>query len=213
MKRILTMIVVALAILFSAPTLYAQSTESATIWTVPTLVTFVSNDLNQFWNSVFETNNLDYQAPTGVVAYIAPARTACGEAQANNAFYCGLSHSIHYDQNFLNTVLSDLGDFAVATVIAHEWGHAIQVQLRLLTRSSVQNELQADCFAGAYAHHAEATGVLEDGDLNEGRNLLAQLGDPNTRFRRGGNRASHGTPVQRVNAFETGYMFGVSGCL
>jgi hypothetical protein len=212
MKQIFVMMTVVLAILLVAPTLYAQSTPGTMTSTLPDLVDFASGDINQFWISVFEANDLDYRAPASVAAYIAPTQTACGEAQANNAFYCAISHSIHYDQNFLNNVLVELGDFAVVTVIAHEWGHAIQVQLGLLTSSSIQNELQADCFAGAYANFAAANGILEHGDLAEGRTLLARLGDPSSRFLRGGYRATHGTPVQRVTAFETGYQFGVSAC-
>jgi len=209
MKRMLTPSIIVCVLLLEAIPFYAQA---QTTWTVPTLVDSVSADLDQFWKAVFDNSDLDYATP-GVFAYVAPSRTACGAAQSDNALYCSASHSIHYDQEFLDSLLTDIGDYAVATVIAHEWGHAVQIQLGLLRGSLLQVELQADCLAGAYTKHADSNGILEQGDVDEGRTLLAQLGDPPSRNRRGFSRVSHGTAAQRVSAFNTGYTLGVNGCL
>ncbi|MBU6359011.1 MAG: neutral zinc metallopeptidase [Chloroflexi bacterium] len=112
--------------------------------------------------------------------YAQRIRTGCGLASLNNAFYCQLTHGIYYDTNLLATQFDRVGDFASAIVIAHEWGHAMQ-GLRDIFRHSgytIETELQADCFAGAYAHDANMHRWLEPCDIEEAAELLYKIGDP-----------------------------------
>ncbi len=191
------------------PVLQAQTTET-TQWELQPLVSFVSNDLDRYWASVFDSSGLTYRSPRGIFAYEDATRTPCGVVRGENALYCARSSSIHYDQSFLNDILIEIGDFAVAFVIAHEWGHFIQDRLGLFSRSSLQNELQADCLAGAYTRFADQSGILEAGDLEEGRSLLAQIGDPPGAQR---SQNAHGTAQQRLDSFETGLAGGANACL
>lgn len=210
MKRTL-MIAIGLTFIFLAsPSLSAQDTEGTTQWELQPLISFVSTDLDRFWSSVFNNSGLTYQSPRGVFAYEDATRTPCGVVRGENALYCSRSNSIHYDESFMNALLHQIGDFAVAFVIAHEWGHYIQDRLGLFTRSSLQNELQADCLAGAYTRFANQSGILEAGDLEEGRTLLSQIGDsPDA----GSTRNAHGTAQQRLDSFELGFGQGVNACL
>jgi predicted metalloprotease len=131
----------------------------------------------------------------------------------DNAFYCDRDHAIYYDLNFLGRQLQTDGDFAPVTIIAHEWGHLIQADLGLLdsSRYTIDIELQADCFAGAYAKHAGEEGLLEPGDLDEGVGNLYKAGDESDLpwFASG----AHGQPDQRVAAFQRGLDNGADKCL
>jgi predicted metalloprotease len=130
----------------------------------------------------------------------------------DNAFYCGLDHSIYYDNDLLETELANGGDFAVITVLAHEWGHLVQAQLGLLTsQMSIAKELQADCLAGVYARHAAEIGILEEGDLEEGASSLFEKGDfDDTPWF---DPQAHGAPSQRYHAFAAGVTNGLRACL
>jgi len=200
----------ALLLSFSLTTAQAQTPETTTQWKLQPLISFVSNDLDRFWSSVFDSSGLNYRSPRGVFAYENTTRTSCGLIRGENALYCSRSNSIHYDQSFMNDLLTDIGDFAVAFVIAHEWGHFIQDRLGLFTQSSLDNELQADCLAGAYTRFAEQSGILEAGDLEEGRTLLSRIGDPENGQEL---RNAHGTAAQRLASFEIGLAGGINACL
>ena len=134
-------------------------------------------------------------------------------ASLNNAFYCQLTHGIYYDTNLLATQFDRVGDFASAIVIAHEWGHAIQGLRDIFRRSryTIETELQADCFAGAYTRDANTRGLLEPGDIEEAAELLFKIGDPASTpwYARG----AHGSSQQRVGAFQNGLKIGVTACL
>ena len=97
-------------------------------------------------------------------------------------------------------------------ITAHEWGHLVQTELGIMSASyrSIDIELQADCFAGAWAKHADQAGELEAGDLQEGARALYNAGDPaNVPWF---SRQAHGTPQQREDSFNNGYAQGVQGC-
>jgi predicted metalloprotease len=175
-------------------------------WDVDKLVTSVADDIGAFWSREFESRGWTYEAPARVQGYTRRIRTACGRAVLDNAFYCRISHSIYYDSNLLREQFGRVGDFAPTVVIAHEWGHAIQ-SLRIArgTRQRVLRlEQQADCFAGAYVRDANARAILREGDVDEARALFGYLP---------GRRNTHGTPEQRLSAFDKGFEGGVEACL
>ena len=177
------------------------------------LVNFVVGDLDQFWRQNLRSLGRSYTSPRSVISYTRPLNTACGPTYKNNAAYCVLSHSIYYDSSFLRDIYDDEGDFAVVTVLAHEWGHLAQANMGITLDPryfTIQKELQADCFAGAYARAAGQRGMLEDGDLREGVTNLFRSGD------RAGtpwfDRDAHGTPQQRASAFIIGLAHGFRRC-
>jgi len=152
-----------------------------------------------------------YSSPRDVVGYVGNARSACGPLGPNNAFYCPADRTIYYDVNFLGRILRTEGDFAVVTVLAHEWGHHLQgLYGRASGGLTIRRELQADCLAGAYASFAASSGVLDPGDLEEGVWSLYRSGDP------AGvpwfDPQAHGNSQQRAGAFQTGLEYGVGSC-
>jgi predicted metalloprotease len=181
--------------------------------TVQDLINFARDDINSFWQQTFTASDLDYIPPTQFKAYTQRISTPCGRAMLDNAFYCERDHAIYYDLNFLARQLQTDGDFAPVTIIAHEWGHLVQADLGILdsSRYTIDIELQADCFAGAYAKHAGEEGLLEEGDLDEGVNNLYKAGDESDLpwFAAG----AHGQPDQRVGAFQLGLDNGADKCL
>lgn len=174
-------------------------------WSLTRLVEVTASDIDDFWRREFEARGWDYETPLKVQAYTSRIRTACGRSVLNNAFYCRLSNSIYYDSNLLQRHFDTIGDFAPAVIVAHEWGHSIQMQRGTFrqTRSVFRLEQQADCFAGAYVRDASERGVLNDGDVQEAEDLISRL--PRSR--------THGTPSQRLAAFQKGLAGGVDACL
>jgi hypothetical protein len=189
----------------------AQNNADGSPWTISSLVPQAVDFVNQFWAEEFDGMNLVYTPPTSINRYFGSTRTACGPTTIRTAFYCTVSHSIHYEYNFLNRALVNIGDFAAASVIAHEWGHAVQAQLGLFTATSVARELQADCFTGAFGKWLDEAGNLDPGDFEEGRTLFEQLGDPDDTSP--DSDEAHGTSAQRSESYETGFTEGVSGCM
>ena len=138
----------------------------------------------------------------------APHAAVCaGRALApNNAFYCPDTDSIHWHGPFVVGLYQTYGDFAAAFVWAHEYSHAMQRRLGLLTagRFSIQRELEADCLAGAWASWADKTAkILEPGDIDEALRVMFDARDrvgtpwfdPN----------AHGTAQARIRSFNLGY--------
>lgn len=168
--------------------------------------------INDYWEKEFREANTGYDRPREVVPYTRQIRTACGPAVLNNAFYCPRSHGIYFDLNFLQEQLDTDGDFAPVTILAHEWGHLVQGNLGIIGSDihSIQLELQADCFAGAWAKSADELGMLEEGDLEEGATALFKAGDDiNTPWF---DPQAHGQPEQRIEAFDLGVRRGVDAC-
>jgi predicted metalloprotease len=180
--------------------------------TMQTLLVFAAEDIDAYWSQVFNNSQVRYAPPVSFVAYNSPIDTACGEALPFNAFYCSRDHAIYYHYDFLQEQLDTDGDFAPVTIIAHEWGHLVQANLGLLETAqyTIQLELQADCFAGAWAASAGEADLLEEGDLEEGATALFRAGDNlDTPWFDPG---AHGQPDQRVDAFGIGLDQGPEGC-
>ncbi|HEY0879639.1 MAG TPA: neutral zinc metallopeptidase [Zeimonas sp.] len=183
------------------------------------------------WSSIFRQSGSSYQAPR-LVLFEQRVDTACGLAgAASGPFYCPGDHRLYIDLSFFRVLSQRLGaegDFARAYVIAHEVGHHVQnlqgtmrqlqsARQRLSeTQSnalSVRVELQADCYAGVWANHAQqARNWLEQGDIEEGMNAAAAVGDD--RLQRGMQGTvvpetfTHGSSAQRVRWFRTGLESG-----
>ncbi len=187
----------------------------------------VLGSTDDVWTKVFSDMGKQYEKPT-LVLYTGATRSGCGTAQSSSGpFYCPADHKVYIDLQFyeeLKTKLGSPGDFAQAYVVAHEVGHHVQnllgiadqVEQARSTASeqganslSVKMELQADCFAGAWATEADATKhILENGDIEEALNAASQIGDDHLQKAAQGyavpDTFTHGTSAQRVKWFKTG---------
>ncbi|MGB7087895.1 MAG: neutral zinc metallopeptidase [Phormidesmis sp.] len=195
-------------------------------------VSVVLADTEDTWDSIFPREfGGSYRYPE-LVLFTGAVRSACGTAQsAVGPFYCPADQQIYIDLGFyqdLRYKLGAPGDFAQAYVIAHEVGHHIQNLLGIseqvraaqsrtsksqANQLSVRQELQADCFAGIWAHHAdEQRDILEQGDIEEALNAASQIGDDNLQKRQGGfvnpDSFTHGSSAQRVEWFQRGLNSG-----
>lgn len=191
----------------------------------------VLRDTEVVWDKLFRDAGGNYIQPK-LVLFSGYTPTACGTGQsAMGPFYCPLDQRVYLDTQFFNTLRNELGgggDFAEAYVIAHEVGHHVQQQMGILDKvhsmrgrlsQSQQNalqvrvELQADCFAGVWAHHAEAQRkILEQGDIEKAMNTAAKIGDDALQKRSQGyvvpDSFTHGSSAQRVRWFTTGLKTG-----
>jgi predicted metalloprotease len=199
-------------------------------------VSTVLADTEDVWKQLFSQGGSSYKEPR-LVLFRGAVGTACGTGQsAMGPFYCPSDQKVYIDLNFYETLKSRLGapgDFAQAYVIAHEVGHHVQNQLGITAQmerlrgqasraqynaASVKLELQADCFAGVWAHHAQnARQILEQGDVEEAMNAAAKIGDDALQGSRGGavvpESFTHGTSAQRQRWFSTGLKTGsVKAC-
>lgn len=191
-------------------------------------VSVVLADTEDVWRDIFSKQGAQYRDPR-LVLFTGATPTACGTGQAAmGPFYCPADEKVYIDLGFYETMRNRLGapgDFAQAYVIAHEVGHHVQNLLgisekvhaqrqRLSEKAgnalSVRQELQADCFAGVWAHHAQqARQILESGDLEEALNAASQIGDDT--LQRSAGRAvvpdsfTHGSGKQRVRWFREGF--------
>ena len=183
------------------------------------------------WAQVFQQGGAQYRQPK-LVLYRGATPTACGTGQAAmGPFYCPGDRKVYIDLGFYQTLKDRLGapgDFAQAYVIAHEVGHHVQNQLGISAKVdqmrgrvskveynalSVRLELQADCFAGVWAHHAQkARQILEQGDVEEAMNAAAKIGDDALQRANGGavvpESFTHGTSAQRKRWFNSGLQSG-----
>ena len=134
---------------------------------------------------------------------------------ANNAFYCPAGDFLAWDaQGLIPTIQQQFGDFAVALVAAHELGHAIQERTGTSAGSTIPLELQADCFAGAWAQHATTTTKdtfnVKKGDLDEALSGYLYFRDPTGTDPT--TEGAHGSAFDRISAFNDGFSGGVQRC-
>ncbi len=194
-------------------------------------VSVVLADTEDTWSELFVQYNGRYREPT-LVLFSGTVDSACGFAQsAVGPFYCPADEKVYIDLDFYRDLKERFdapGDFAQAYVIAHEVGHHVQnllgiseqvqgAQRRLggaeANRLSVMQELQADCFAGVWAHNADrARGILEHGDIEEGLNAASSIGDDRLQMQSQGrvtpDSFTHGSSKQRVAWFKKGLDSG-----
>lgn len=194
-------------------------------------VSVVLADTEDSWHAMFTAINRRYEEPT-LVLFSNGVRSACGLASAAmGPFYCPADRKVYIDLSFYRDLKNRHGapgDFAQAYVIAHEVGHHVQTLLGISSqvrqaqqkvskteanRLSVRLELQADCFAGLWAHQADRMrSLLETGDLEEALTAAAAIGDDRLQRQATGavvpERFTHGTSKQRVNWFRRGFDSG-----
>lgn len=182
------------------------------------------------WSKFFEQRGQRYREPK-LVLFSGQVRSACGVAQSSTGpFYCPLDQKLYLDTQFFDEMRGKLGapgDFAQAYVIAHEVGHHVQnlmgtmdkvqgLQARADKRQSnelsVRLELQADFYAGVWAHYAQRQKLLEAGDVEEALGAASAVGDDRLQERSRGyvvpDSFTHGTSAQRVQWFERGLRTG-----
>ena len=183
------------------------------------------------WTKEFRKMGRTYEAPR-LVLFTNSVQSGCGGATSSSGpFYCSADQCVYIDLSFFSQMRQQLGadgDFAYAYVIAHEVGHHVQYLLGILdeahqqmsrvsekesNRISVRLELQADFFAGIWAHHDNKMfNSLEDGDIEEGLNVASKIGDDSLQKKAQGytvpDAFNHGTSAQRVRWLKKGLASG-----
>ncbi|MCX6555222.1 MAG: zinc metallopeptidase [Candidatus Aminicenantes bacterium] len=194
-------------------------------------VAVILADTEDVWKQVFQQEGETYREPK-LVLFSNATDSACGYAQsATGPFYCSGDEKVYIDLGFFQEMQQQLGargDFAWAYVIAHEVGHHVQNLLGIMqqahermqgvgqqeaNRVLVRLELQADFLAGVWAHHAQRMkGLMEEGDIEEGMNAAAAVGDDRIMKQQQGylvpDAFTHGTSAQRVHWFSKGLKSG-----
>jgi predicted metalloprotease len=193
-------------------------------------VSVVLAETEDVWTEIFRQRGANYECPI-LVLYSSAVQSACGySGAATGPFYCPADYKVYIDLSFYNELQQEFkapGDFAMAYVIAHEVGHHVQTLLGIMDKVNslrsrmseeefnqyqVRLELQADFFAGVWAHYAERLSLLEEGDLDEALNAASAVGDDRIQKRMQGyvvpESFTHGTSEQRKNWFYKGFRTG-----
>lgn len=213
---------------------YGYPTEIRPSQETDQMAAFVSSvlaDTEDTWNGIFQQMGEQYVEPK-LVLFSGAVESACGFAEAaTGPFYCPRDQKVYIDLSFyeqLKYQLNAPGDFAQAYVIAHEIGHHVQNlvgisnQVQTLQQRasreqanqlSVRLELQADCFAGIWAHDAQRSRqILEQGDIEEALNAASAIGDDRLQSQSRGyvvpESFTHGSSAQRVRWFKRGIQTG-----
>jgi predicted metalloprotease len=194
-------------------------------------VSFVLDDVQQTWTRAFSTAGTEYR-PATMVLFRNGTQSGCGIGQsAMGPFYCPLDEKVYIDLGFFSELdqrFGAPGDFAQAYVIAHELGHHVQhllgmdARVREFQRAnpnvanqlSVRLELQADCYAGVWAHSAAERQKLSTGDIEEGLGAASAVGDDRIQSRTTGSvnvdSFTHGSARERSEWFKRGFESGRS---
>src|SRR5215210_4907153 len=189
----------------------------------------VVNSVQKFWDGVFERSNRKYPY-VDTVFFTGSVQTGCGYASSQvGPFYCPRDQRVYIDLDFFDELESKFGTensaFTQAYVIAHEYGHHVQNQLGVLERigndtqgpesKAVRSELQADCYAGVWAKHAEETRLIEEltqADINDALDAASSIGDDRIQEKAQGQvnpeTWTHGSSEQRRRWFSRGYEQG-----
>lgn len=192
-------------------------------------VSFVLDDVQASWDEQFQSGGEQYD-PATLVLFTGAVDSGCGFADAAaGPFYCPLDQRVYLDLDFFRELTDRFGapgDFAQAYVIAHELGHHVQNLLGIsddvnrrqqrdpdaANELSVRQELQADCYAGVWAHTTYERDILEQGDLEEGLAAAAAVGDDRIQRESTGRvdpeSFTHGTSEQRQRWFQRGFDSG-----
>lgn len=192
--------------------------------------TFASTVLgsnNRVWKSIFEQSGKTYTEPR-LVLFRTATQSGCGNASSQvGPHYCPADSTIYLDETFFDELQQRFkakgGDVAEAYVISHEVAHHVQNQLGIMERvqrsnggeanqQSVKLELQADCFAGIWAHSVNTQGVFEPGEINEALDAAAAVGDDRIQQQTQGTinpeTWTHGSSEERSTWFNRGFTTG-----
>ncbi|HZW40582.1 MAG TPA: neutral zinc metallopeptidase [Ignavibacteriaceae bacterium] len=220
-------------VLQNAPTSQTQENyvESSEEKELAQFVSVVLAETEDVWHQIFKEQNAQYTEPK-LVLFSGQVQSACGVAGASSGpFYCPGDQKVYIDLSFYKELQDQFkapGDFAMAYVIAHEVGHHVQKltgvsdqvdQLRRrvskeeYNKYSVMLELQADFYAGVWAHYTEKMkNLLDEGDIDEALNAASQIGDDRIQKQAQGYTVpetfTHGTSEQRKRWFYKGYRTG-----
>jgi predicted metalloprotease len=194
-------------------------------------VSVVLADTEDVWHKLFNEMGMQYREPK-LVLFSGQVQSACGfSSAATGPFYCSGDDRIYIDLLFLEQLQERLGaggDFAVAYIVSHEVGHHVQKQLGTLgevhslqqqvsknqyNELTVRLKLQADFYAGVWAHHAQKMkNILEEGDVEEAFNAAQAVGDDRIQMQSQGyvvpDSFTHGTSAQRMSWFRKGFSTG-----
>lgn len=205
--------------------------EKAAEDTLAQFVSVVLAETEDVWHKIFEQNGAQYQEPH-LVLFRGSTQSGCGYASAaSGPFYCPADNQVYIDLSFYQEMRNRFkasGDFAMAYVVAHEVGHHVQYLMgtsdkmqqmrerlseKEYNRYSVMMELQADFYAGVWAHYADETkGILDEGDIEEALNAANAIGDDRLQKQSQGyvvpDAFTHGTSKQRMYWFRKGYETG-----
>lgn len=180
--------------------------------TANNLTDMVLADIDAFWAEESARDGFDYYA-AGIVPVSDAISSSCGQfgPYDNPAAYCPLDDTVYVSVPLGQDIPATLGDFAWITVLAHEWGHHVQVTRGITPEQSIDRELQADCFSGAYAQRARQQGFLQEGDITEAVLISMLSADPAEIGET--DEGAHGSSDARVTAFMQGYLGGSSSCM
>jgi len=192
----------------------------------------VLRDTEIVWSDIFKAHGAKYPKPI-MVLYRGATSSGCGHASSQmGPFYCPADHRVYLDLGFFDELAKKYhasGDFAEAYVLAHEIGHHVQnlqgtldkvQRLKQHARGQkaenqlqVRVELQADCYAGVWANHADKKfNMLEEGDIEEALNAASSIGDDTLQKQAQGyvvpDSFTHGSSAQRVHWFKRGFESG-----
>lgn len=168
----------------------------------------------EYWDDEFRESQLRFEPVAELIPYNREGEVDCGGQGLglNNAAYCSAGDFIAYDSDWAFSAFRQIGDAFIFYLLGHEYAHAIQRRLDIRKQFTIQQELQADCMAGAYIGDMEKQGRLrlEDGDLDELAAGLEAVGDDPGQpwFAEG----AHGTARQRTQAFSNGYNDSLTAC-
>ena len=201
------------------------SSDSAQPQNMEQFLTAVTKDVDTYWTKEFK--DAGQAEPRVTYQWIPAGQTAagaCGDLGDTAAAYCPGDDTIYISEKFATDIYNGtldrvlpgssqgygrtVGDFAVAYIVAHEYGHQVQAELGLFDRGlpTVNLELQADCYAGTWANSAYKENRLEDGDVQEALDAALAVGDFDA-----DNPGHHGTPEQREQAWNAGFESGDPG--
>jgi len=203
--------------------------DSANQETEVQFISFVLDDVQNTWAKTLPNYGASFH-PAKLVLFRNSTSSGCGEAQSvMGPFYCPTDERVYLDLGFFDELKQKFGaagDFAQAYVLAHELGHHVQhllgtdAQIRRLQEQrpdaanqlSVRLELQADCYAGVWAHSTDTRGKLQQGDIDEALNAASSVGDDRIQQQETGrinvDSFTHGSAAQRSASFKKGFDSG-----
>jgi len=206
-----------------------SAADSAAEETEVQFISFVLDDVQKTWAEILPNNGARFH-PARLVLFRSSTDSGCGLAESvMGPFYCPLDERVYLDLGFFEELKQRFGasgDFAQAYVLAHELGHHVQhllgtdSRVRQLQESnpseanqlSVRVELQADCYAGVWAHSTDQRRLLQQGDVDEALNAASAVGDDRIQRRTTGrinvDSFTHGSAAQRSEWFKRGFESG-----